>query len=435
MLFLLVLLLPCSAFSYDFSSEKSTFSKESMELVGTVIVKTPFGTIRADNAELTKKGPFVFSGHVSVALNEGQNILCDKAMYNTESLRGECFGGKDPVQITSPYKKSKLVTVTCRNISFFLPPSSPQEIQGNGDVRIEMTGGSLASGDRIDILKNKDASSVTLTSIDPKACVFDTPLGLHIESPRIEFLENDGSVRFQKPQGTFIKKDENVEFTSDSLTWIPAERKLLMEGKSKISMKPLLWDVEGTISFLIKEDEKDFEAKIVGNMVFSNSKRGMTLTCDGKANYASHALAIDKNPDSPQVQIIDRFGQIFANNAVLFFDPKSTRFEAENIELKGDVSLINKLYSAKDQEASQFILADAAFIELKTESARLMASQGKRVLIMDKLNRMQVSAPSITVKRTEGITPFAIKGSGDVRFSFKDDELSEIKKRFFEKRK
>lgn len=425
----------------------------STGVISGILLKTSFGSIQADSAESdspskdgSKKMVFVFSKNVVIELNGGEKIFCDKAMLDTGTMHGVCLGEINPVRVEASYNTSKPFQITCSKISFSYEESlgqnslaSIQNIRGEGNVCIEALGIS-ASGDVIELEGgNPSCCQYQLSSISPNLCLFKTPFGLQIKSPKINSEKE--CICFQDPIGDCAYEGKKMDFSSDFLTWDPARRIMNLEGDSKILLPSLSWSVNGTVSLFFAEGFSlegfgAMPARIVGagEMLFKDIKRGMTLEADGKAEYSANEnkLTIDSVQGSKQIHIVDRFGQIFSNKAVFLLDAESKLFEVENITLLGNVSLINKMYSTKEQEASQFILADKALIGIKQESACLTADKGKRVLIMDKLNRMQVSAPSITIKRSEGIIPFSIKGTGDVRFSFKDDELKEIKKRFLE---
>lgn len=455
-LFLLVSAIECAEF--EFSALNSTFSNDTLELDGSVFLNTPFGTIEADYAEATgdvnkllKKGNFVFSQNVVIELKGGQKIFCDKASLNTAAMEGECLGIKTSIKMISADKK---LSVSCKLVSFSYKESEKhsafiEEMRGVGDVVITMNTGVTASGDVIHLVNSQEdkiLSQYQLMANAPNQCLFTTPFGLKIESPKILFSEKE-FIRFYDPKGECLSQGEKMEFSSTFLTWLATKNAMVLEGKSLITMQPLSWQTDGIVT-LFFDDKKALaletpsknlwkaipvaiDAK--GDMIFSNSKRGMTLNTVGKAHYSAkdYHLIIEKDELASQIQIVDQFGQIFSNSVIFMLNPKGvTPFDIETVDLLGNISLINKMFSSKEQEALQYILADSAKIVLKTESALFNANKGKRVLIMDKINRMQVSAPSITVKKDKGVIPFSIKGNGDVRFSFKEEELAEIKKRF-----
>ena len=54
----------------------------------------------------------------------------------------------------------------------------------------------------------------------------------------------------------------------------------------------------------------------------------------------------------------------------------------------------------------------------------------KRVLFYDKANDMEVSATTLKIKRDEATKKETVKGIGDVRFSFVENEFEQLRKRF-----
>ena len=63
----------------------------------------------------------------------------------------------------------------------------------------------------------------------------------------------------------------------------------------------------------------------------------------------------------------------------------------------------------------------------------LSASEGNRVLLFDKVNNIQMSAPSLKIQHDPSSQKELIKGMGDVRFTFLEKELAQVKQHFKQK--
>jgi len=250
-------------------------------------------------------------------------------------------------------------------------------------------------------------------------CLLTTPGGLKIASPMMTIVEK--TVRFENPQGDYTHEGKTMNFTANSLTWVLDKKEMVLDGNVKIALHPFVWQVPQVL-FVFNDAEMPEMIKGTGDMLFENQKRKMTLKTRGTAVFSSNTLTVEKGEE--QIHINDPFGQIFADRALFTLNNN----ESESIDIEGNVSMINKMFSPK--EALQYIIADKVHMAMDTQTASFQALPGKRVLIMDKINKMHVSAPSITATRGKGLLPLSIKGGGDVRFSFKDEELAEIKKRF-----
>jgi len=60
----------------------------------------------------------------------------------------------------------------------------------------------------------------------------------------------------------------------------------------------------------------------------------------------------------------------------------------------------------------------------------LKANRNARVLFYDKVNNIQVSADTLKVNRDPHTNKESIKGTGDVRFTFVQQELDQLREQF-----
>ena len=60
----------------------------------------------------------------------------------------------------------------------------------------------------------------------------------------------------------------------------------------------------------------------------------------------------------------------------------------------------------------------------------LYANEEQRVLFYDRLNKVQVSAPAVNIRRDGTTGKEAVQGMGDVRFTFADEERSALLENF-----
>jgi hypothetical protein len=60
----------------------------------------------------------------------------------------------------------------------------------------------------------------------------------------------------------------------------------------------------------------------------------------------------------------------------------------------------------------------------------LAGVNGNRVLFFDKVNNVQMSAPSLKVRHDSSTQKDSIQGLGDVRFTFIEKELEQLKEHF-----
>lgn len=129
-------------------------------------------------------------------------------------------------------------------------------------------------------------------------------------------------------------------------------------------------------------------------------------------------------PSGKQIHFKDDLGEIYANKAVLTYAYLEGRLHPEFLELEGDVKIENHWGGA-----SHYALADHARFRFETNVLQLEADPKGSVLVFDPVNKLQVSAPKIEMKR-ESQGEEKIQGFGHVRFVFEAKELEAIKKKF-----
>jgi len=125
----------------------------------------------------------------------------------------------------------------------------------------------------------------------------------------------------------------------------------------------------------------------------------------------------------------DRRGELFADQAIIDYREENGHLVPVKLLLTGSVRAVNHCRQAGSEE-EQYALADRVELDLGSGQARLSAVKPNRVLFFDKFYKMQVSASALTLSRELETKKERIKGEGDVRFHFRQQELDEIKKRF-----
>lgn len=135
--------------------------------------------------------------------------------------------------------------------------------------------------------------------------------------------------------------------------------------------------------------------------------------------------------EDEQIRFSDPEGEIFADQATLLFEEVEKEMKVSSVSLKGNVRLINKKLGS-----AQYALADEAIIDFEKQIVTLQATRRPRVLFFDELNKIQASASGLVINRNPATGQERVKGIGNTRFVFAEDELNELKKRFsFEPRK
>lgn len=156
-----------------------------------------------------------------------------------------------------------------------------------------------------------------------------------------------------------------------------------------------------------------------GNVVLSKDQQ-WSLTADA-ARYDKMGnlveLSVKEDPDA-YLFFADSRGKIHARHAV--FD-----LHSQECLLMGDVKMVHR-----EGPLEQYALADRVKMIKGEKEIRFFSDQGKRVLFYDKINRLQMSAPEISVLKDSQKNKNTVTGKGKVRFHFKDEEYDRLRQYF-----
>lgn len=152
----------------------------------------------------------------------------------------------------------------------------------------------------------------------------------------------------------------------------------------------------------------------------------LTITMDSPKDPAGKVL------EGKQVFFQDYMGEIQADKVKLVYELTEGGLKPAKLFLEGHVRMVNA-FSEKTDEAGklkQYVLADAVEYVPATQEANFKSNKGRRVLFYDKSNDLQISAAALTIKRNQATKKDSIKGTGDVRFSFIENEFALLRQRF-----
>lgn len=122
----------------------------------------------------------------------------------------------------------------------------------------------------------------------------------------------------------------------------------------------------------------------------------------------------------------DGFGVICSDSATFGYHNHEI-----DIVVSGNVRMRNQFADMEGgTPLDQYALADTVTLDPSTKKMILQAIQGKRVLFYDKANHMQISAPALTIIAGTKVGKESIKGTGDVHFTFAEQELDLLRKQF-----
>ena len=158
----------------------------------------------------------------------------------------------------------------------------------------------------------------------------------------------------------------------------------------------------------------------IGNVILSQEDQWSLTADEARFDRKDNAIWFTtRHEDSSPLFFKDHRGRVFARKAV--FDLTS-----QDCILSGDVKMIHR-----EGALEQYALADRVRMIKGEREIRFFSNQGRRVLFYDKINRLQMSAPEISVIKDPSTLQNSVKGKGNVRFHFKDEEYERLRHYFF----
>lgn len=184
----------------------------------------------------------------------------------------------------------------------------------------------------------------------------------------------------------------------------------------------------------LKRDEHgiskiDFPFIELNENVSAQLYNGSILHCHHVSINYDSLSGIFYGNDTTQVHYCDDMGEIYANQAQISYAYINGEYKPVKITLIDQVQLINHM-KAQEKSQRQYALADRVEYFFDQEEMILQANEGKRVLFFDPVKDMQLAARLVKGHRNYQTGNQAIQGIGDVRLTFKQDELDKLKKSF-----
>ncbi len=232
------------------------------------------------------------------------------------------------------------------------------------------------------------------------------------------YLEADELVISHNDLGWMVIAKGNIEGNSGSLALFKAQRIVSVQiqkidGHHQFSS--LL--AEGPVHVELHSSGQSFDSK---GLLSINHQKGELI--------AQSAVLPNGRVDLVnQVFFKDPLCGGYSNTFQLDYDP--TTLQVKNVILKGQVRLRN-VFSAEIAglyPLDQHALADEVQFDPIEKKMHLRGLNNSRVLFLDSVNRMQMSAGALTITYDKEKKMPVVKGIGDVRLIFGEEELNKMK--------
>jgi hypothetical protein len=315
----------------------------------------------------------------------------------------------------------------------------------NADVRlagrISFTGESGCS------LSTTDGDSVIADSME----VDTNEQKLSLVHPK-GALKVDSHRQQKEGNGDGAMKKE-LTFSADALIWdhpkqqqhLKGDVHLILDNAIEVKTPYELVLVQGEINgrttihtvtapqlteVIFNDLEKEVQHKIhcPGRMIIDH--RQCCITFENDRDHAPDSN--DETTQRNQVTLENNYGEMFADRVEINYFSDGHQTYPVKVILTGAVRLINR-FNGHLQEVGgilHYAMADRLEYHPITQEMILSSPEGNRVLFFDKVNNVQMSAPSLIVNKDKQTQRETVRGIGDVRFTFIERELKQLKRYF-----
>lgn len=304
-----------------------------------------------------------------------------------------------------------------------------------------------------------NSSSTGLLTLSMEAdhvfCQMTSLFGDHLVAKSIKVNTIDRQLWLENPSGSLLIRREcnpsqNLELRANELLWDDRQQTLTLKGNVDLIQNKIVQiqtDGELSIGRKISDGKQDLrfiqspqntrisyvdaiksnthQLYCPGNLLIDHEHQKISL-------QGLLSLSWDEVDESKQVYVEDVLGEMYADRVEMEYTWQDQEFVPEKILLLGHVRLLNRFDGHLEESGSilHYGLADSVEYHPKNQEMILLGTKGHRVLFYDKVNNVKMSAPSLKIKHDMKLHKDSIQGIGDVRFTFIEKELEQIKQRF-----
>ncbi|MBS4169252.1 hypothetical protein [Parachlamydia sp. AcF125] len=447
-------------------SEIASYHGKEIFLKGNAVVEHPLGRISAQRMDLLhdqKLYKLNLDEQVKLILKGGVELECGNAEILCNQMKGTFKSTQKQPQViyTEATTPDTCLIVKSGEMAAELTREGKdwafKKIQAQEKVSIHYNNiftafGEFLTYDQPGLSKSKkNQGNLTLQGLtNEQECYLLTGEGDFIRAQRMTLDMQKRCSFFTQPHGELKAIARGgVVFSADSLQWNDPQHLLILEGNVNI-LQPGIGEMTTDHQVILYRAYFDGKwqirtIRVPGKCTLNhhNPKKNAlthTLICYGSLEVDRLILkAFLKSPlDSKgnvlreqQIHYIDPLGEIYADTITISYAQKQAIAVPSLLVFEGNVYISNQFEEGKGTNIlKEYVLADKVEYHPQTKEMYLSALHGKRVLFYDKIDNLQVSAPSLKIKRDRHKKKDSIQGYGDVRFSFMEHEFDKLKSRF-----
>lgn len=430
-----------------------------------------------------------FENDVLLTFKEKGVLSCQKASFNYKTLQGHFCGdfARAPLAVyrstTTSTQNHPSITLKGHSIDLSLKndPAKPSKylidtLLATGEVSVDYNNSLNIQSDRAlyrysgNISNAKPPHSLPGTidfdSDTPNRSVVTHSNGDCISGSSISIDTNHHLIYFKTPKGQLKtqpmplatastsnihspESSSNLNFQTSQLQWDLSRNRLCLKGSTEIQygeIATLKNDQELRIDYSLAKGQKQLHTiEAEGHTVLHHSdftpQRSHWVICDGTVHVDHEKMIITLNSvrdsfdnvcERKQVLFYDDLGEAQADKVTILYQEFKGKFIATKITLEGNVYLVNHKTrgdtTLPPNQPLHYTIADVVEYTPLNKEMYFTSLPGHRVLFEDKINHLQISAPTIKIIRDATSKRESIKGMGDVRFHFLDSELEQLRK-------
>lgn len=470
------------------NSGEAQYDGKEIVLVGQVAVQHSLGQISARRLSLVpssqdKKSKFAFlkiSDDVQLELRGGGRLICQVAEVDYAKMQGVFLGNveapdvtylntgeeKEGLPKTRPpleVKSYQMILNLLREPATASAPAKTlvKQIEAIQNVRVNYNQDHLLVADYAIYQRMPSASSASNAGLltlsvrgDHPVCQMTNLNGDRLQAQTIRVQTEERQLWLDQPKGMLYMRQEKLppqtlEFSANELTWDDQRQTLQLKGdvniiqnetvrvqtpfqisiaqaiiNGKRTLRSIQAPEQTQISYLDAKKKNMHRIYCPGPLMIDHERQIMTL--QGSPNQSGQI------EESRQVYLEDMLGEMYADRVHMNYTWEGRQLVPEKITLEGHVRLLNRFDGHPEESGSvlHYALADQVDFTPKQQEMILTSSTGNRVLFFDKVNNVQMSAPSLKVRHDVTTQKDSIQGLGDVRFTFMEKELEQLKQRF-----
>ncbi len=432
--------------SYFVEAGKSTYNEQSLNLSAKVNLRSDNAKMQAQEAKLSKSSDQSFSrleakGNIFLQLEQSL-LYCDLASIDLKKLEANFSAIEGKLVHFKDLSLEEELKMNCQHINVQVEKEQNKyklaKLIAQKEVSIDYA--TLQSfSDQAIIHRISPEPDGLLLLLSPKAeggqCSLQSEGQDSLTGARIKLDLSKKLLHCLEAKGKFnLPNGDAAHFKAKNLQWNKEKQELLLKKEAEIDLNSK-GKIYSEKSILVKKQGDVHELLALGK-----SKVELLLPNKGLAKVSTEEKVLFKDGQylsffsgsSKQVHYQDPHSDFYADQIFVKFQDKLS-FKLDELKLKGHLRMKNTrpVNTEEEGEIEQYILADEASFLNDSQKIVFSSTLPKRVLFLDKVKNIQLSAAEIEISRKDIEGAFdSVKGKGDVRLRLNEEEYDIFHKEF-----